>query len=162
MRSRAPRRLRKRHHLGELRAVVDETIALFHRVRYVAEQIYPPGGRSTARRGLLRGLVRYGPRTVPQLALARSVTRQHTQEVVDRLVADGFVELVPNPAHLRSKLVRVTRKGIALVTAMDEVDARVMVAVGEGVPRAELARTARVLRDVRERFEQDAIWRTVL
>ena len=36
---RAPRKLRKRHDGGELRAVVDETIALFHRLRFVAEQI---------------------------------------------------------------------------------------------------------------------------
>lgn len=154
-----PRRLRKQHRGGELRAVVDETIALFHRVRYVAEQIYEPDGRSATQRGVLRGLVRYGPRTVPQLALARSVTRQHTQEVVDRLRADGFVELIANPAHKRSKLVRATRRGAALVASMDDADARVLLAIGGGLSRAELAITARMLREVRERFENDALWR---
>lgn len=71
---RKPRRLRKRHHDGELRAVVDEAVALFWRVRYVADQIHTTGGRSETARGVLRGLVRYGARTVPQLAFARSVT----------------------------------------------------------------------------------------
>jgi len=155
MRSRPPRQLRKRHLGGELRALVDETIALFHRVRYVAEQIYQPAGRSTARRGLLRGLARYGPRTVPQLALARSVTRQHTQEVVDRLRADGFVELVANPAHKRSRLVRITRRGVALVASMDEADARALGAIGDAldVTKEDLAITVRTLRAVREQFE---------
>src|SRR5512142_2376536 len=143
MRSRPPRKLRKRHVRGELRAVVDETIALFHRVRFVAEQIYGIEGRSTARRGLLRGLVRYGPRSVPQLARARSVTRQHTQEVVDRLVADGLAALVPNPAHARSRLVRATRRGAALVERMDETDARVLVAIGGDLALRDLAITAR-------------------
>jgi DNA-binding MarR family transcriptional regulator len=161
MPSSKPRRLRKRHVGGELRAVVDETIALFHRVRYVAEQIYVPDGRSATQRGVLRGLARYGPRTVPQLARTRSVTRQHTQEVVDRLRADGFVELVANPAHQRSRLVRATRRGIALVASMDEADTRVLRAIGEDLTasRAELATTARTLREVRERFEHDASWR---
>ncbi|MEO8843454.1 MAG: MarR family transcriptional regulator [Kofleriaceae bacterium] len=157
MRSRPPRQLRKRHLGGELRALVDETIALFHRVRYVAEQIYQPAGRSTARRGLLRGLARYGPRTVPQLALARSVTRQHTQEVVDLLRDEGFVELVANPAHKRSRLVRITRRGIAMVASMDEADARALGAIGDAldVTKEDLAITVRTLRAVREQFEAD-------
>jgi DNA-binding MarR family transcriptional regulator len=157
MRSRPPRQLRKRHLGGELRALVDETIALFHRVRYVAEQIYQPVGRSTARRGLLRGLARYGPRTVPQLALARSVTRQHTQEVVDHLRDEGYVELVANPAHKRSRLVRITRRGIAMVASMDEADARALGAIGDAldVTKEDLAITVRTLRAVREQFEAD-------
>ncbi len=110
---------------------------------------------------ILRGLVRYGPRTVPQLALARSVTRQHTQEVVDRLVADGLVERVANPAHARSPLIRATRRGATLVEAMDDTDTRVLVAIGGELPLRDLAITARTLRAVRERFEDEARWRRV-
>ena len=143
---RAPRKRRKQHVDGDLRAVVDETIALFHRVRYVADQTHGAGGRATAQRGFLRRVVRYGPRTVPQLALARAVTRQHTQESVDRLVEQGLVELVANPAHKRSPLVRATRKGTALIASLDDIDARVLVAIGGGLSRAELAITARTLR----------------
>lgn len=162
MRSRSPRKLRKRHVRGELRAVVDETIALFHRVRWVAEQIYRDAGRSTARRGILRGLHRYGPRTVPQLARSRSVTRQHTQEVVDRLAAEGLVELIPNPAHARSRLVRITPRGATLVADMDDVDARVLAAIGSELTTPALAVTARTLRAVREAFEDEARWRRAL
>jgi DNA-binding MarR family transcriptional regulator len=161
MRSRHPRTLRKRHARGELRAVVDETIALFHRVRWVADQIYGDVGRSLPRRGILRGLARYGPRTVPQLARARSVTRQHTQEVVDRLVEDGLVELVTNPRHRRSRLVRITARGMAEVEAMDDVDARVLRGIAGGLSLRDLAITARTLRAVREAFETESLWRHV-
>lgn len=162
MRSRAPRKLRKRHHQGELRAVVDETIALFHRLRWVAEQIYVEDGRSLPRRGILRGLVRYGPRTVPQLARSRSVTRQHTQAVVDALVAEGLVELVSNPAHARSRLVRATARGAEVVAQMDEVDVRVLAAIRGDLSVRDLAITVRTLRALREAFEDEPRWRRVL
>jgi DNA-binding MarR family transcriptional regulator len=155
-----PRRLRKRYQGDELRAVVDETIALCHRVRFVAEQIYGPDVRSGTQRGVLRGLVRYGARTVPQLAITRSVSRQHIQEVVDRLRVDGLVELAANPAHRRSKLVRPTAAGVALVAEMDDADVRVIDAIGRelAIPRTQLAATAKILRQIRERFEAD-VWR---
>ncbi len=147
---------------GDLRALVDETIALFHRVRWVAEQIYVEDGRSLPRRGILRGLVRYGPRTVPQLARARSVTRQHTQEVVDALAAEGLVELIANPAHARSRLVRATSRGAAAVAQMDDVDARVLLAIGRELAARDLAITVRTLRAVRLAFEDEPRWREVL
>ncbi len=160
MATRRPRRLRKRHLDGEIRAIVDEAVALSWRVRYVADQIHLEGGRSETARGVLRGLVRYGARTVPQLAFARSVTRQHTQEVVDGLIADGLVEKQPNPTHQRSHLIAPTTRGIEVVAAHDAEDARTMIAVGATmkVSRADLAITVRVLREMREGFESDC-WR---
>src|SRR5438093_12343365 len=121
---RRPRKLRKEHGVG-VRGVVEETIALYHRMRWVSEQVYREEGRSTARRGILRGLVRYGPQTVPALAKARSVSRQHVQEVVDSLFDLGLVVLDHNPAHKRSPLVRATTRGESLVKEMDEIDAGV-------------------------------------
>ncbi len=162
MRARAPRKLRKRHVRGELRAVVDETIALFHRLAWVAEQIYGEEGRSTARRGVLRGLARYGAQTVPQLAKARSVSRQHVQEVVDRLRAEGLVELLENPRHRRSKLVRATPRGEAWVRRTDEIDDRVLYAAAGHLQRAELEATLRTLKAMREGFELTPRWRRVL
>jgi len=162
MRPRAPRKLRKPHVRGELRAVVDETIALFHRLRWVAEQIYGDEGRSTARRGILRGLVRYGAQTVPALARTRSVTRQHVQEVVTALVADRLVELVPNPRHRRSRLVRATARGQALVQRMDDTDDRVLIAVGMDLSTRDLEITARTLGAVRKGFELGTRWRRVV
>lgn len=157
-----PRKLRKRHDGGELRTVVDETIALFHRLRWVAEQIYGEEGRSTARRGILRGLVRYGPQTASGLARARFVTRQHVQEVVDALAADGLVELVANPAHARARLVRPTPRGELLVKRMDATDARVLAALGTSISIRDLEVSAQTLRGIREAFEHGTRWRQAL
>ena len=162
MRSRPPRRLRKQHRRGELRAVIDETIALFHRIRWVAEQIYGEAGRSTARRGVLRGLVRFGPQTVPQLARARGVSRQHVQEVADALARDGLLAWLPNPRHARSRLARATPKGEALVLELDRVDDRVLAVAGEALPRSDLQTTARTLAGLRRGFELTERWRQVV
>lgn len=155
---RRPRRLRKRHNAGELRAVLDEAVALFWRVRYVADQIHTTGGRSETARGVLRGLVRYGSRTVPQLAFARSVTRQHIQEVVNELLAAGLVRRVANPAHRRSYLIEATHRGKLAVDELDAADVATMRDVGTRmqVSRAELKIAIRVLRDMREGFESAA------
>jgi len=159
---RKPRPLRKRHVRGELRAVVDETIALFHRLAWVAEQIYGDEGRSTARRGVLRGLVRYGPQTVPQLARARRVSRQHVQEVADALLHAGLVERFDNPRHLRSKLWRATKGGEAAVRRMDQIDDRVLFAASGQLARGDLSITVRTLKAMREGFELTPRWRRVL
>lgn len=158
MRPRPPRPLRKRSRAGELRAIVDETVALFHRLRWVAEQIYEEDGRSTARRGILRGVVRYGPQTVPTLARLRFVTRQHVQAVVDALAEDKLVELISNPRHARSRLVRATARGVALVKRMDEIDEAVLAAAAGDVATTDVTLAVRTLRAVREGFEATERW----
>jgi DNA-binding MarR family transcriptional regulator len=142
-----------------MRDLVDETIALYLRMRYISDQMHVPAASTAARRGIIRGLQRYGVRTVPQLAFARSVTRQYTQEVVDELRDDGLVELVVNPAHKRSRLVQLTKRGQAVAISMDEADVRVLGAVVDALPevtKADFATAVRTLRAVRLQFEANA------
>ena len=92
-------------------SLIDETRLLFHHLRRTAESLHRQGEITAGRRGVLESLHREGPRTVPQLARARPVSRQHIQKLVDPLAAEGLVELVDNPRHKRSKLVRLTAAG---------------------------------------------------
>jgi DNA-binding MarR family transcriptional regulator len=71
--------------------------------------------------GVLRSLMRDGPQTVPAMARARPISRQHCQTIVNALKAQGFVRLIANPAHKRSKLVEITAKGQAQVEAMTQI-----------------------------------------
>ena len=54
-----------------------ETVALFHRLRAVSEQIHQLGELSSGKHGILKGLGLFGPQTVPQMARARPVSRQY-------------------------------------------------------------------------------------
>lgn len=157
-----PRRRRLPRARPEMQEVVDETIALFRWLAWVAEQLYGDDARGASRRWVLRRLARHGPQTVPALARARAQRRQSMQPVVDGLVADGLVALGANPAHARSALVVLAPRGAELVARMDRIDARVLAAVGRDLPRADLARTAATLRAIRARFELEPRWRGAL
>ena len=61
---------------------------------------------------------RLGPQTVPTMARARNVSRQHVQKSVDGLAAGGLVSLRDNPAHRRSPIVELSDAGKALFAAI--------------------------------------------
>lgn len=61
--------------------------------------------------GVLRSLSEGGPQTVPDMARARPVSRQHCQSIVNELKARKLVELIDNPRHKRSQLVKITMAG---------------------------------------------------
>ena len=146
MPKRSPKRLTRLRLDDDMQVIVDETIALFHHIAYTADRIYGAEGRGTARRRLLRALQRYGPRTVPALARARSLRRQTIQPVVDALAAEGLVELIDNPDHATSRLVRITAKGEHIVAHLDRTDRGLLSAIGARIPRADIVTTARTLR----------------
>src|SRR5215813_8522065 len=62
-----------------MQEVFDEAVSLFHLLRALAARLHGQGEMTAARRGILRGLERLGPQSVPQLARARPVSRQHIQ-----------------------------------------------------------------------------------
>lgn len=57
------------------------------------------------------GALKESPRTVSQIGRVMGLTRQSVQRSVNILKEDGLVELVRNPDHQTSPLVRMTAKG---------------------------------------------------
>ena len=141
---------------GAVSALIDETTALFHRLKVAAEQVHQQGHVSAGRRGILRSLASGGPQSVPRLARARPVSRQLVQTLVNGLLAEGYVEYAANPAHRRSHLVRLTRAGRGLVAQMDRREHELMEGLRVGVSRRELASAARTLRRLRSSLESAA------
>jgi DNA-binding MarR family transcriptional regulator len=139
--------------LSPFESVLSETVALFHRLRAVAEQIHRQGAMSAGRRGVLKYLERLGPQTVPQMARARPVSRQHIQTLVNQLAADGLVELSDNPAHKRSRLVRLTPQGKALAEGMNRREAALLSRLKVDIPEQDLRAASAVLRAVQALFE---------
>ena len=140
-----------------LMAVFNEARALFYRGKVVAEQIHCQGLLSSGKRGVLMSVQMLGPQTVPQLARARPVSRQHIQSLVNVLLDEGHVEYLPNPAHKRSRLVRITETGMNLVEEMSRREAKVLEGIALDVDIGALRKAAKVLYSIREYFESD-IW----
>jgi DNA-binding MarR family transcriptional regulator len=137
----------------ELPALFDETVALFHRLRRAAQQVHGQGEATAGRRGILRSLEQGGPQTVPQLARARPVSRQHIQVLVNPLLAEGLVEALPNPSHRRSQLLRLTPRGRQLLERMEARERRLCAGLRVTVSRRQLQEAAEVLRRVRQALE---------
>ena len=118
---------------------------VYRRVARLVEQDEQVSGLSVGVRNVLDQLRRDGDRTVPQLARAQDLSRQYTQRMVDQAATDGLVELAPNPAHRRSRLVRLTSAGGAAITAVLERELSLLERVGGDLTPAELDGTLRVL-----------------
>lgn len=118
---------------------------VYRRVSRLVEQDERVSGLSVGVRNVLDQLRRDGERTVPQLAHAQELSRQYTQRMVDQAAADGLVELTRNPAHRRSRLVRLTPAGRAAITAVLERELSLLERVGGDLTAEELAGTLRVL-----------------
>jgi len=92
----------------------------------------------------------HGPATVPQIAAAKSVRRQSIQELVDRLGDHGLVTLASNPAHRRSPLVALSKKGRLLFAQVRARDARLLRRLLELIPRQNMTSAIALLTDLQE------------
>ncbi|MFE7111256.1 MarR family winged helix-turn-helix transcriptional regulator [Streptomyces sp. NPDC057575] len=102
------------HRLTEVFALVGP---LYRRVQRKVEQTAPIEGLSVGVRAVLDLLRENGPMTVPQMGRAQALSRQFVQRMVNDAAAAGLVEIIPNPAHQRSSLVRPTASGRAAINA---------------------------------------------
>ncbi len=141
--------------------LIDETVKLYRRLNLVADEVHHQGEMSGGLRGILRELKKHGPQSVPQMARSRVVSRQHVQMIVNRLIEDGFVELIANPAHKRSPLVSLTPRGMKAVEAMNAHESKLMSGADLGVTDKRMREAAEALRTVREFFESD-LWQRLL
>lgn len=148
-------------HISAFQELFNETRQLFHRLKYVAGQVHGGGEMTAARRGVLLSLYRNGQQTVPQMARARPVTRQHIQSIVNTLLADELVELKHNPAHKRSRLVSLTKAGAVATESMIEREAGLLKGLTGEVGERDLVSATAVLRSVRELFESERWQRAI-
>ena len=141
--------------------LINETAALFHRLRIVADEVHHHGEMSGGLRSILRSLNKVGELTVPQMARERAVSRQHVQMLVNQLADKGFVDFIENPAHKRSAFVRLTLQGKKAVEAMDRREGKLLSKSSVGASDKKMSEAAETLRQVRSFFESDK-WKRLL
>src|ERR1700681_3296602 len=93
--------------IARIEELIEEVIVTFRLLRVVSAEIHGDGAPMPGQRGVLIDLARMGAQTVAGMARGRGVSRQHIQALVDGFLARGLVELAENPAHRRTKLVRL-------------------------------------------------------
>ncbi|MCP2728581.1 MarR family winged helix-turn-helix transcriptional regulator [Limnofasciculus baicalensis] len=73
------------------------------------------------------------------------------------MIADGLIELGDNPAHQRSKLLRLTPKGEAVFQEITQRIAKEAENLAEDMDREELQIAVKMLRRLKEKLKQNLI-----
>ena len=123
---------------------------LYFLLRAVGDALHADLGISTGMRGVMVSLAGGEPRTVPELARERPVSRQHIQALVNELLAAGLVATTPNPQHRRSPLFGLTDEGRRRLKALQDREAKLFARTAPAVSPVELAAAMRLF-DLLER-----------
>ncbi len=128
-----------------LAEVFDLVGPLYRRAFRKVEQDTTIEGLSVGVRAVLNMLREHGPMTVPQMGRTQALSRQFVQRMINDAAARGLVEFVPNPAHKRSSLIRLTQEGRTAITAVVDRERAVFRQVGGDLSGAEVDACIRVL-----------------
>ena len=138
-------------------AALTELILLVFRLNgrllEAAERMAAAGGLTAARWQVLGAVLR-GPLTVSGIARAMGMTRQGVQRIADLVVEQGLAEYVDNPAHRRSKLVRVTDEGVAAIRRIDPGHAAMAERLRKEMGRQRLEQALDALHDLSAAFDR--------
>ncbi|MBM9463663.1 MarR family transcriptional regulator [Aeromicrobium sp. YIM 150415] len=126
---------------------------VYRKVARIVERDQQIMGMSVGVRNVLDQLQRQDDLTVPQMARAQDLSRQFVQRMVNDARSSGFVEIVDNPAHRRSSLVRLTPNGQRAIDAVTGREHHMMGQVGGDLTAADLDATLRVLHHMRVALE---------
>jgi DNA-binding MarR family transcriptional regulator len=141
-------------------SLLDEARLLFHALKHWSETVHAELGMTSAMRPVLELILIGGPATVPDIARARGVSRQHVQQQVDALLERSLAARQDNPAHKRSSMIALTDKGRALIQNLrsDEFNALSLMQVG--VSDSATLEAAQVLTEWRAALQRDTERRT--
>lgn len=109
-------------------------------------------GQSSARWQVLAALQGEAA-TVPEVARNMGLTRQGVQRVADLLAGDGLAEFQPNPAHKRSQLVLLTKKGRSVLEAIEGGQIDWSNEISDGISQRRIQTALGVLKELRGRLE---------
>lgn len=127
----------------------------FHRVLKKARKEFHRRELPDPKWNVITILAHAGPQTVPQIARARTISRQGVQNTVNLLHNDGYVYFDDNPAHKKSSLVRLTLKGEALADEMTIREREIISQVRLGIKAGEMRKAAQVIKTLKTFFESE-------
>ncbi len=128
--------------------LIVEIVATFFLLRAEGMRIGVVSSSGEGYWSVLRLLKVKGPQTVPQLARYRYVPRQSVQKLANEMLNDGVIEFLNNPAHKRSKLLRLTPKGEAVFQEMSDRIAILAETLAEQQDTAQLQNAANVVKQL--------------
>lgn len=134
--------------------LIVEIVATFFLLRAEGMRIGVVSSSGEGYWSVLRLLKLNGAQTVPQIARYRYVPRQSVQKLANEMLEDGVIELVNNPAHKRSKLLRLTPKGEAVFAQLSDRIAVLTEVLAEQEDAAQLQNAVVVVKHLHEQLRE--------
>jgi len=111
-------------------------------------------GQSSARWNLL-GQIEFSPSTVAQIARNMGQARQSVQRVADQLVSEGLAAYDDKPSDRRTKLLRLTAQGKAVMHQIGVKQASWTQIITPRLGSERLLQAAKLLEELAEVLEQN-------
>lgn len=134
---------------AELEALTREIRGCFNRLRALGDALHADLGITAATRAVMESLFESGEQTVPDIARAKNVSRQHIQVLFNALAKDGLASTRPNPADRRSPLVSLTRRGEKVFARMRRREKRLLAEMTAALAGTSIAAAVATLRELR-------------
>ena len=132
--------------------LINEVRLLYNRLVEIVEELHSDTGITAPQRAVLEYLHHNGAATVPAMARARNVTRQHIQTIINDLHESRLVSPEPNPAHQRSPLFTLTDAGSATIGAIVSRESEYLKARLGDVAEEDVRAATRTLTTLRHRL----------
>lgn len=129
--------------------VIDAVFAANGAFLAAGDALTEPVGLTAAQWQVL-GFLEDGPATAAEVARRRGLRRQSVQETVNRLLGNGMLDRLPNPADARAPLLSPTRRAKAALRELGAAQVDWAEALAAEVPEEDLETTLRTLRRLRE------------
>lgn len=134
-------------------AIITEIQRLSPLLAEIGAVLHAATGVTNPMRQVLELLVDGVPATVPVLAGALKVSRQHVQTVVNELIDKKLVKTLDNPGHKRSRLIAATERGAAALKEIRAREAPIGSKLAAELSAEDAAIAAAALTKLRERLE---------
>ncbi|MEV4057317.1 MarR family winged helix-turn-helix transcriptional regulator [Amycolatopsis sp. NPDC049688] len=136
--------------------VIDAVFACNGGFLAAGDALTAPVGLTAAQWQVL-GFLEDGPATAAEVARRRGLRRQSVQETVNRLLRNGMLDRLPNPADARAPVLSLTRRARAAMRTLGEAQVEWAEEVAAEVPPEDLETTLRTLQRLREVVAQQRL-----
>ncbi|MFJ1766651.1 MarR family winged helix-turn-helix transcriptional regulator [Amycolatopsis sp. NPDC088138] len=128
--------------------VIDAVFACNGGFLAAGDALTAPVGLTAAQWQVL-GFLEDGAATAAEVARRRGLRRQSVQETVNRLLRNGMLDRLPNPADARAPLLSLTSKAESAMDALGAAQVAWAEELAAEVPEGELEVTLRTLQRLR-------------
>ncbi|EOD68958.1 MarR family winged helix-turn-helix transcriptional regulator [Amycolatopsis vancoresmycina] len=136
------------HRAETFTRVIDAVFACNGGFLAAGDALTAPVGLTAAQWQVL-GFLEDGPATAAEVARRRGLRRQSVQETVNRLLRNGMLDRLPNPADARAPVLSLTRRARAAMRDLGETQVAWAEDVAAEVSQEDLETTLRTLQQLR-------------